>query len=117
MFRAVPQLRVADLQRSVTFYTNTLGFEVGTLDPPVFASVQREDAELFLETRNSVECGPETGRRGVRIYFEVDDARELHDALCERGVPVIKALTENPDEDYVEFVVSDPDGHELGFYS
>lgn len=117
MFRAIPQLRVTDLARSVAFYTGVLGFSVGTLDPPAFATVQREEAELFLETRVAGDRIREAGQRSVRIYFEVDDAQALYDQLAQSDVEVIKEPTANPAENYVEFVVSDPDGHELGFYS
>ena len=45
-----PQLFVADIQSSVDFYTNQVGFAVAFLhgDPPFYAQVFRDNARLNL---------------------------------------------------------------------
>lgn len=127
MFRIVPQLIVNSVTESVKFYEERLGFTTTVLDPPeepVFASLEREDATLFLVTAGSRE--EETQVRdlarnkrgvGVRLYLEVDDARIVYEELTSAGVTPLRELAYNESEDYTEFSISDPDGYEIGVYS
>jgi catechol 2,3-dioxygenase-like lactoylglutathione lyase family enzyme len=127
LFRIVPQLTVADLLKSVEFYRDRLGFSVEVLDSPdapVFASLEREDATLFLVSEGSREEPYQVeelaaNKRGVglRLYFEVEDARVTHDLLRAAGVTMLRELAHNEEEDYTEFSFADPDGYEIGIYS
>lgn len=127
MFRIVPQLTVASVPRSVEFYTARLGFSTSVLDPPndpVFASMDRDDVSLFLVSESSREEAYQVedmraNKRGVgvRLYFEVDDARKVYDSLREAGLPVLRDIAYNEKEDYTEFSLLDPDGYEIGIYS
>lgn len=127
MFRIVPQLIVADLERSVSFYTERLDFAVTLRDPqdaPVFVSLEREEVSLFLVSQSSREDAGSVedlarNKRGVgvRLFFEVDDARAVYDRLTGAGVSILRELVYNAEEDYTECVLLDPDGYEIGFYS
>jgi catechol 2,3-dioxygenase-like lactoylglutathione lyase family enzyme len=127
VFRTVPQLTVADIGRSVDFYRERFGFAVVMQDPPespVFAALEREDASLFLVSEASREepyqvedLAAHKRGVGVRLYFEVDDAREVCGLLRDAGVTVLRELAYNEREDYTEFSVADPDGYEIGVYS
>lgn len=126
MFRIVPQLTVHDIQASVRFYTERLGFAVNVSDPPEapeFVSLEREDATLFLVSESSRSEGLQqdltANRRGVgvRIYLEVDDAAILYQALKTAGAQINRELTTNEEEQYTEFSLLDPDGYEIGIYS
>lgn len=127
MFRIVPQLTVVDIGRSVEFYRDRFAFDVVMQDPPdapVFAALEREDMGLFLVSEASREepyqvedLAANKRGVGVRLYFEVDDAREVYDALCGAGVSVLREIAYNEREDYTEFSVADPDGYEIGVYS
>ena len=127
MFRVVPQLTVADMGRSVQFYSERFGFTVTMQDPPdspVFAALEREDVSLFLVSESSrdepyqVEDLAKHKRGvGVRLYFEVDDARKVYEALIAADAIVLRELAYNDREDYTEFSVADPDGYEIGVYS
>ncbi len=123
MFRIVPQLVVSDLPRSVRFYTHRFGFTVSE-EQPDFVSLEREDAELWLvaassreEAQQAAELGTNKHGVGVRLFVEVDDARELYEELQEDGVPGLGELTGDETQDYIEFVLVDPDGYEIGVYS
>ncbi len=127
MFRIVPQLTAANLEQSMTFYRVVLGFTIVMQDPPdspVFAALEREDASLFLVSESSREepyqvedlAGHKRGV-GVRLYFEVDSAREVYDKLVKEGVAILREIAYNEREDYTEFSISDPDGYEIGVYS
>lgn len=126
MFRIVPQLTVTDIQRSIRFYVEQLGFTVTLEDPPgspAFVSLEREDVALFLVSDSAQDDPGATsgaaGRRGngIRLYFEVDDAAELQAALRRKRVANLGELTFNEAEQYTEFRLLDPDGYDLGVYS
>jgi uncharacterized glyoxalase superfamily protein PhnB len=127
MFRIVPQLTVASVKASAAYYQIHFGFEITVADPPddpVFASLEREDATLFLVSEASREeeshiADLANNKRGVgvRLYLEVDDAREVYDALVSAGVAIFREIAYSEKEEYTEFSVLDPDGYEIGVYS
>lgn len=127
MFRIVPQLTVRDMARAIAFYTEHLGFTATLLDPPddpEFASLEQEEASLFLVSEASRE---EPHQRedlaahkrgvGVRLYLEVDDARAVYEALRAANIPILRDIAYNETEEYTEFSLLDPDGYEIGVYS
>jgi catechol 2,3-dioxygenase-like lactoylglutathione lyase family enzyme len=111
--RLAPTLPVADLTRSLDFYTRHLGmtctFTNGT--PPRFAIVQRDAAELLLEV-DAAAAGQAPARASNAAHLLVTDARALHDALAAAGVPIVKALRDAP-YGLRDFVFADPDGHRI----
>lgn len=121
--QVVPQLRVADLKRSIAFYADALGLSATVLDPPeapVFASLEAGDVTLFLVADDeslAAEALAAPRGAGVRIYFEVEDAERLYRRLVDAGVEVLGPPVRNEEEDYVEFRMVDPDGYEIGVYS
>jgi catechol 2,3-dioxygenase-like lactoylglutathione lyase family enzyme len=127
MFSVVPQLTVSDMSRSVKFYRKRLGFEVTHKDPeekPEFVALEREGVSLFLVSQGSREEpyqieDLQKNKRGVgiRIYFEVDDARADYESLKAASVKIVRELQYNEEEDYTEFSFLDPDGYEIGIYS
>lgn len=127
MFRVVPQLTVKDITLAREFYTSHLGFSVTQEDPAgaaEFVALEREEVALFLVSQASREEPAQVqdlarNKRGVgvRLYFEVDDARQTHDTLRSAGVTINRELTYSQEEDYTEFSILDPDGYEIGIYS
>src|SRR5713226_6162294 len=127
MFGIVPQLTVRDVRKSVEFYRERFGFRVTHLDPPeepVFAALEREESSLFLVSEGSREEPYQVedlkaNKRGVgvRVYFEVDDAKVLYDSLRSSGIDILREITTNEEEQYTEFSLLDPDGYEIGVYS
>jgi catechol 2,3-dioxygenase-like lactoylglutathione lyase family enzyme len=126
VFRIIPQLTISDMQRSLRFYVDILGFEITDSDPeenPHFVTIEKEDSSFFLVTDESREEGKKIALDqndrgvGIRLYFEVDDASDLHARLSHAGVSGLGDLVYNTLEEYSEFNLIDPDGYELGFYS
>ena len=142
MARLVPELDVASLQYSLAFYVDELGFTLVFERPEEkFARIAREGAELMLEEA----AGP--GRRfriasleypfgrGINLQILVPDVDVTYAAVLASDIePVIQLENRWYDVDVVspsgrwastgamkagnrQFVVSDPDGYLLRFYT
>jgi catechol 2,3-dioxygenase-like lactoylglutathione lyase family enzyme len=109
-----PRLPVADLGRTIDFYTRVLGFRVAVRWPerePTFVILDRDSVSLGFFTA-AAHRGPVTIGT-ADLYLGADDVRGLHAAIKDR-VPV-----EWGPEVYFygrrEFAVRDPDGYLLIF--
>jgi catechol 2,3-dioxygenase-like lactoylglutathione lyase family enzyme len=125
----VPELDVADLDRSLSFYVEVLGFRVRHDRPEeAFAYLQRDGAELMLQAAQgpgrrfrTAPLQPPFGR-GVNLQIRVADAAALLGRLAEAGYrPLIPLETRWYRAGRVElgnrqFVVADPDGYLLRFF-
>ena len=121
----VPELSCADLDRSLKFYTEVLGFTLYFARPENgFAYLAREGAELMLEQSNgfwqTAPLHPPLGR-GINFQIRVSDAAALAAHLETRGVALFAPLETNwyRMNDQLrgqrEFLVQDPDGYLLRF--
>jgi catechol 2,3-dioxygenase-like lactoylglutathione lyase family enzyme len=110
----VPRLPVADLGRTVAFYTRVLGFQVSVLwpdDQPTFAILDRDSVSLGFFT-------PDAHRGQVTIgtadlYLGADDVRALHAAI--KNMVTVEWGPEVYFYGRREFAVRDPDGYLLIF--
>ncbi|MEX2170929.1 MAG: VOC family protein [Pirellulales bacterium] len=78
----VPLLFVEDINRSVAFYKDKLGFELAMKWEPEgqlsWCRMERDGAAMMLQ-QACEEDGPATGRgRGVGFFFNCDDVNALH---------------------------------------
>jgi len=111
----VPQLLVADLQRSIACYRDELGFHVGFIYEDFYAGVTRDGLGLHLK------CAPSHGDRALRrenehldVYFEVAGVDALYAELERRGARIAKPLGQRP-WGCKDFYVEDVDEHILCF--
>jgi catechol 2,3-dioxygenase-like lactoylglutathione lyase family enzyme len=126
----IPELDVSDLDRSLAVYRDVLGFHVHVRRPEErFAYLVRENAHLTLEEAT----GP--GRRfhtapleypfgrGVNLQIEVADVDALYGAVRRAGLDIRIPLEERwyrHDDSELgnrQFVVADPDGYLLRFFT
>lgn len=99
---------VADLTRSVEWYTTVLGFEVEAYwppDAPTYAHFAADGGAIFAVM--------EADGRGGRFNFTVADPDALWEQLRDR-VTVVEALFDTA-YGTRRFTIADPDGNELGF--
>ena len=101
-------LRVENMENSLRFYVDQLGFKNAPWGNDDFTSVNRDDAGIYL-------CRGAQGRGGAWVWVGVDDAEKLHEELKARGVPILMPPTNYPWA--LEFRVQDPDGNILRFGS
>ncbi len=125
----VPELHCSDIEKSVAFYTETLGFTVAYARPEErFAYLEREGAQLMVIQPEPGGGIWRTGEliapygRGINLQIRATDARTLLAALEARGWPIFWPLEEvwyRRDETMLgnrQFLVQDPDGYLLRFY-
>jgi catechol 2,3-dioxygenase-like lactoylglutathione lyase family enzyme len=69
-----PILRVENMEASLRFYVDMLGFKNVDWGTQEFTSVSRDRAALYL-------CQGGQGRGGAWVWIGVEDAEKLHEEL------------------------------------
>ncbi|HWB52890.1 MAG TPA: VOC family protein [Tepidisphaeraceae bacterium] len=115
----VPLLFVGDIEASLAFYHERLGFDVVATWKPnnqlAWCRLERDGSAIMLQQAEE-EDGPATGRgHGVNFYFNCDDVDLFYREVIERGLmakaPTIAHYGER------QLHLRDPDGYELCFQS
>jgi lactoylglutathione lyase len=123
--KLTPNLLVANVERSLAFYVDALGFERGLTVPDaspfVFASVTSGPVEIFFNDAATAAkeypafAGTPIGATGT-MFVEVDGTEKI-DALHDRlkgSVTVVMPL-ETKFYGMREFAIEDPDGYVITF--
>ncbi len=110
-----PQFLVADLDCSIGFYTQQLGFDLDFRYEDFYAGIVRDGHSIHLKLADAPR-----GEREFRlenehldVTFTVDDIRTAYKEAQSKSVPFTQPLREMPYGH--EFYVSDPDGFILAF--
>jgi lactoylglutathione lyase len=124
----VPNLIVADIDRSTAFYRDVLGFSVVTTVPDqapfVFVWLQRDDVSVFLNAQAAaLEDLPHLDAQRIggtaTLYVTIDGTAPddgidaLHSAIAGQCPVVLPLKTQF--YGMREFAVADPDGYTLVF--
>ena len=123
-----PNLVVANVERSLTFYRDVLGFSVNATVPEgqgpyVFAWMQRDGVAVFLNSQESVEDHQDLASRTIGgtatlfIVLEADDVATGVDGLFASVSSRAKVMMPLKDQFYGmrEFGIEDPDGYVIFF--
>ena len=110
---AATVLPVRDLQTSLDYYTEKLGFDVNFLweEPPTYAVLKLNEVSIHL---SQVDKGSEDKIGTTHIYIFVYDIHKLYVHYLKQGVDVVMPL-ETQEYGMMDFDVKDPDGHILAF--
>jgi catechol 2,3-dioxygenase-like lactoylglutathione lyase family enzyme len=120
--KLTPNLVVADVERSLAFYRDVLGFSVAAtvpdVSPYVFAVVHSGAVEIFLNASGpAVAEYPAFKDRPIggtlTLFIEVAGVRDAHAALKDR-VKIVMPL-EKKWYGSTEFAFTDPDGYVITF--
>jgi predicted enzyme related to lactoylglutathione lyase len=113
-----PVLLVADLQRSVDYFSRRLGFECHIFgDPPNFATAARDAAVILIALSDQPERLVPHWQIVDKMwdaYIRVDDADAIYAEVQERGASIDYTIYNAP-HGFREFGVQDPDGHDIAF--
>jgi len=120
--KLTPNLLVADVERSLTFYADVLGFSRGMTvpeQPPfVFASVVSGTVEIFFNEKETgareypAFAGKPIGATGT-MFIETENVEALHERLKSRVAIVMPLVTQW--YGLKEFAIADPDGYLITF--
>ncbi|HLD85373.1 MAG TPA: VOC family protein [archaeon] len=121
--KLIPELSVSDFEKSLGFYTKTLGFHV-EYTRENFAFLSLQGTQLMIEKTNSIW---KTGKlehpfgRGINFQIEVKDTSPILRSLRKNK----RVLFRKPKDSWRrkadmmlgsrEFLVQDPDGYLLRF--
>lgn len=118
--KCAPILIVSDMDRSLAYYRDELGFSdrVRTWgEPASFVIVSRGPVHLMLALADgdaAIVPNWKLREKTCTVYVWVPDARAIYDDFLARGVEIDFELYEAP-HGCLEFGVSDPDGHDIAF--
>ncbi|MBI2281569.1 MAG: VOC family protein [Bacteroidetes bacterium] len=118
-----PNLMVNDVEETIEYYTDILGFtllktvpEVGVID---WAMVKRNDVIFMFQSAKSLKdelpkLKAQKPGGGLTFYIKVDRITELHEELVDNEVEIISDL-ESTFYDTIEFSIVDINGYILTF--
>lgn len=127
--KLIPELYVTNLEESLTFYTDLLGFAL-LYDRPDerFVMLQREGAHIMLEEVDGPGRRFNVGKlekpfgRGINLQIQTKNIDALYKSLQSQEYNFVIALEEkwykagNERLGNRQFVVADPDGYLLRFF-
>jgi catechol 2,3-dioxygenase-like lactoylglutathione lyase family enzyme len=112
----IAQLRTQDLDRTIRFYTDILGFELDFKYEDFYAGVSAGDAVVHLKLDDaddpSIDYVKQRGH--FHLYLETQDAAAAAEAIEKKGLELTEQLHETA-WGTKEFVVEDDQGHTLYF--
>ena len=110
-----PQFLVADIDRSIEFYTKKLGFEVDFLYEGFYAGIIRDGHSIHLKSGNPSTKEGKTKRENedIDIVLSVECVEDLYNELVNKSVEIKQPLCDRPYGK--EFYIVDPDGYILAF--
>ena len=120
--KLTPNLLVSNVERSLAFYIDTLGFERGLTVPEqspfVFASVTSGPIEIFFnDAATAVKEYPAFGGKPLgatgTMFIELEGVEALHDRLRSSVKIVMPLVTQF--YGMREFAIEDPDGYLITF--
>ena len=111
-----PQFLVHDLDRTIVYYCDKLGFALDFKYESFYAAVTRDGFAIHLKHGPRLAGEKEHRKQNEHLdaYISVSGIRSLFSDLEKRGAQVIKPLEERPWA-CLDFYVEDPDGYILCF--
>jgi uncharacterized glyoxalase superfamily protein PhnB len=123
--KVTPNLVVRDLETSIKFYRDVLGFSVSQTVPDkapfIFAWMKRDEADIFLNANMPPQpgepdlyAGKTIGGGTMSLYLVMQGIDDLYAKVQQEKVPIVIAMHKQF-YGMREFAVHDPDGHLLIF--
>jgi catechol 2,3-dioxygenase-like lactoylglutathione lyase family enzyme len=109
-----PQLRTTDLEASIRFYVDVLGFDLAFRWEDFYAGLCAGGAEIHLKRVDMPDPSVAYVAQGehVHLYIHVEDVDAMAARLRDRGVAVLAGPVDRP-WNTREIVLRDDQGHTL----
>lgn len=118
ILEAVPFFMIADMDRSINFYVEQLGFEIINKWVPAnsieWCWLQRGGGAIMLQRYKEGRVWNGIPGEGVSIFFQCKDSIALYHEFREKGVQVEEPFVGN---NLWDVKLEDPDGYVLHFES
>ena len=110
-----PQLLVADINRSIGFYTRELGFKMSFRYEDFYAGITKDGYSIHLKLAGTVaeERKNRRDNEHLDIVLSVDDIEGFYLDIKNSFPEITQPLRETPYGR--EFYIADPDGYIIGF--
>jgi uncharacterized glyoxalase superfamily protein PhnB len=115
-----PLLAVRNMKKTIEYYKNTLGFEMGmafpTADNPEYADLSRDGMVLMIipAENHGINVDEKFGI-GVYLYMEIDgDIDEYYEEAKKKGAKIVEDIKDEP-FGVRDFTIEDIDGYKLTF--
>jgi catechol 2,3-dioxygenase-like lactoylglutathione lyase family enzyme len=110
-----PQFLVADINRSIEFYTKTLGFNIEFSYEDFYAGIIKDGYSIHLKTgKPSIEERKNKRKnQDLDLIFSVEGIEDLYKELSNKFVEFTQPLRNMPYGK--EFYIADPDGYIISF--
>jgi predicted enzyme related to lactoylglutathione lyase len=109
-------LLVADIERSVGYYRDRLGFTCEVHgEPPDFIVAKRDEVIVLMalcRDREQIVPNWRIVPNVWNVFIRVDDVEAIYEEVQRRGAPIDYTLYNAP-SGFREFGVQDPDGHDI----
>jgi len=109
------QFLVADIERSIEFYTKNLGFDIDFRYEDFYAGIIKDGCSIHLKSgKPSIEERKnKRSNEDLDVTFSVDGIEDLYEELSGKSIDLIRPLR---DMSYgKEFYIADPDGYIIAF--
>ena len=115
--KLTPLLLVADLNRAISFYNHSLGFDVSFRYEDFYAGMVKDGCTIHLKLGNSFQKEREERRKNedIDLVFSIDNIQQFYDTIDKTSVSIVQVLREMPYG--MEFYIADPDGYIISFLS
>jgi predicted enzyme related to lactoylglutathione lyase len=110
-----PQLLVTDLDNSIAFYIEKLGFELEFRYEDFYVGIIKDGCSIHLKSgKPSVEERKNKKENNdLDIVFSVDNLDGMYERFLKESVEIVQPLCERPYGK--EFYITDPDGYIFAF--
>lgn len=130
MPKLIPELKVSNFQKSLTFYIRLAKFKIlYDRQEEEFAMLSKEGSQIMIEALTSKSRNFEVGPliyplgRGINLQIQVYDVDALYENFKKNNYPIFLEMEEKwYRKDQIElghrqFLVQDPDGYLLRFFT